>query len=156
MTSQCSPIESSGWSWASATASLTAGPVTIMLVLVKTPLVWASTIPRFTPVDAPKSSALTTRNRLFAVTSCHSDVVEQTADDLGPVEILVCEVPRRPAMTFVVAVDLIDGGYGLVRVGHREEPFALREHEGRVLGDDRLAGGQVFRIPFTEPTTAQA
>src|SRR5262249_58786733 len=40
------------------TASRTARPVTIRLVLVTTPPVWHCRMPRFTPVDAPKSSAL--------------------------------------------------------------------------------------------------
>src|SRR5581483_10149313 len=43
------------------TASRTARPVTIRLVLVTTPRVWHSRMPRLTPAEAPKSSALTIR-----------------------------------------------------------------------------------------------
>src|SRR5260370_29676312 len=102
-----------------ATASSTARPVTIKLVLVTTPWVWQSKMPRFTPVEAPKSSALTIRYFapciLFHISNgrqqslCEANIGQQTRPHLTRFEVFLRDVTSGPAMARVIAVYGVDG-----------------------------------------------
>src|SRR5215207_3361587 len=105
------------------------------LVLVTIPCSKASIIPRFTPGDWPKSSALTTRildcadseAQSRSVMLCEPQIREQPARDLDAVEVLLGESAGGLAVHPVVAVDFLDCGGRLLDGRDAEEPPAYRD-----------------------------
>src|SRR5437016_9338064 len=88
------------------TASFRARPVTMKLVLVTTPRTWASRIPRFTPVDAPKSSAL--KMTYLCIALLNTYVLQQALRHLASLEIFFGDGARGFTMPFIIAVDRIN------------------------------------------------
>src|SRR5437660_802185 len=119
-----------------AAASAATCPVTVMLVLVTTPRWWASMMPRFTPRDAPKSSALKMRYRVKSPTRLARGVsgqtrpLEQRGDHRLGLEILVSELDGRPGVSLVVA---------RYRVECRDHVLQRREGEEALSGRQDVA-----------------
>src|SRR4051812_30762611 len=146
----------SGCSLLSATASRTTPPVTMRLVLVRMPPTWQSTMPRFTPSDAPKSSALTIRNRSMPSGKPH--VGEQPGGHAARLEEFLGKRARRAAMPLVVGIHGFQGLRRLLRSGDGKEPFSRGEdvREPGVLRHHGLAAGQVADRALAEPAASEA
>src|ERR687895_2276860 len=105
-----------------ASCSRAAEPSTIKLALVTTPSTWHSRIPRFTPSEAPKSSAFTISLRVSGSSGIR--VVQQRGQDAVGVELLLGEPARRVAVTLVLGVHGVDRGGGIADTVERQQALA--------------------------------
>src|SRR5687768_16672561 len=110
------------------TASLAACPVTIRLALVRMPATWHSMMPRFTPSEAPRSSALTIRWVAVNVEPSRQPEIRQEARADGR---RVEELPRdragRTTVPAVARVDRVDRGGRLLHADDREKALSRRQ-----------------------------
>src|SRR5438105_12374648 len=79
--------------------------------------------------------------------------VEHAFQDALRVELRLCEITGRAAVTPVVAIDRVERRGGVVERGEAEHALAVRETGARtgVLHDDRLAARQVAQRPIAHP-----
>src|SRR6266545_7229324 len=118
-------------------------------------------MPRLTPSEKPRSSALTTRyftGASAAGTRRDTGALEHARKDALSVEELLHELARRARVALVVALDLLDCRRRLVGRLHAEEPAPGRKDvaEAGVLRDDGPSRGQVAGATVAEPTGAKA
>src|SRR6266545_1099864 len=78
--------------------------------------------------------------------------LQEAADDLLGGEVLFRDLPRRPAIAGIVALDGVQCGEDVVHRAEPEQPFPDRQElaEPGFLGDHGAPGGQVTGTAIAE------
>ena len=104
------------------------------------------------PASTPSGRALA-RRTLRSVPDGQAGILDQLRQHGLGLEVSLGDRPCRPAVSFVVGIDSLEGRHDVLHAVEREQPFARRDEfpEGGVLGDDRAARAEVAGAAIAEP-----
>src|SRR5262249_13870705 len=110
-------------------------------------------MPSLMPREAPRSSALTTRQS----GSAKAHALNEAVGDRSGLEVLLGQPPRRQTLRRIVRIDGLDRLKRFLLTVEGEEPAAGGQNiaEAGVLGHDRLARSEVAGVAIAEPAAAK-
>src|SRR5262249_59412362 len=110
-------------------------------------------MPSLMPREAPRSSALTTRQSGSAKTHAPNEAV----GDRSGLKVLLGQPPRSQTLGRIVRIDGLDRLKRFLLTAEGEEPAAGGQNiaEAGVLGYHRLARGEVAGVAIAEPAAAK-